>query len=108
VTISPNVFSGKGTASPSGKQVLMMLEASGLTWDCMNPSSAAAFGLPSPPDNSSPIFEATVAFSCGFKGCFALAFWATGGISTLPPSESAQALAARDPMLYASCQREGR
>ena len=74
----------------------------------MNPSSAAAFSLPSPPDSNFPILEATAAFSCGFSGCLALGLSAWDGISTFPPSESAHALAARAPILYVSCQSKCR
>lgn len=65
----------------------------------MKPSSAAAFSLPSPPDSSSLIFTLIAAFSCGLRGSFDFGLLATLGISTFPPSDSAHAFAAREPML---------
>lgn len=59
------------------------------------------FALSSPfsPERSSAIFAAAVAASTGFNGLSTLGIESSEGISTLPPSLSAQAFAARDPLL---------
>lgn len=88
---------GKGTASPSGKHALTMSEASGLSFDIMKPSKEAALFFPSLPDSSWRTLKAAAAASTGFNG--SSPFSSSISIGTLPPSESAQALAARAPML---------
>lgn len=47
VTIKLNVLTGKGTARPFGKHVLIMSEAIGFSFDCMYESRDLALTFPS-------------------------------------------------------------
>jgi hypothetical protein len=55
--------------------------------------------FPSSPDNNSAILAEAVAASTGLRGLSTLAIESSSGISTFPPSLSAHAFAAREPLL---------
>ena len=69
----------------------------------MYASKDAALFFPSSPESNSAILADAVAASTGFKGLSAFGILSKDGISTFPPSLSAHAFAALDPLLYERC-----